>query len=66
LLLFAIICGDIWAGVEATVNIRNNMQLTHQPVIIAVTAYAFESEKRKFIEVGMNSVITVSVTYYHC
>jgi len=44
------------SGIEAFIEIRNNPELNHIP-IIAVTASALESEKKSILEHGFNALI---------
>lgn len=44
-------------GIEATKSIRSTLLPEQQPIIIALTANAFETEKRKSFEVGMNDYV---------
>lgn len=45
-------------GLEATKQILENKQLPNKPVIIAMTAYAMQGDKDKFLEAGMNDYIS--------
>ena len=45
-------------GIEATTVIRKTLPNDVQPIIIALTADAFQETKEKCLSVGMQSVIT--------
>ncbi len=45
-------------GLEATKQILGSNQLKKKPVIIAMTAYAMDGDKDKFLEAGMNDYIS--------
>jgi len=51
----------IMSGIEATQLIRKNIPSIMQPTIIALTANAFQEDKRKCLECGMNAIITKPV-----
>jgi len=48
----------IMGGVEATQIIRKNLPANQQPTIFALTANAFQEDKQKFAEAGMDATIT--------
>jgi PAS domain S-box-containing protein len=48
-------------GVEATHIIRRELHLEHQPHIIAMTANAFEDQRRTYLESGMNDYVSKPV-----
>ena len=48
-------------GVEATLSIRRNMRPERQPYIIAMTANAFEDQRRTYLESGMNDYVSKPV-----
>jgi len=48
----------IMGGIEATQLIRQNLPKDMQPIIFALTANAFQEDKKKCMEVGMNATIT--------
>ncbi|MCC7232414.1 MAG: response regulator [Bacteroidia bacterium] len=45
-------------GLETTRYIHQKMNLSHRPVIIAMTAFALEGDKEKCIEAGMDDYIS--------
>jgi len=45
-------------GIEATRQILESNQLKKKPFIIAMTAYAMEGDKDKFIDAGMNDYVS--------
>lgn len=45
-------------GIEATKRIRDNTKLASQPVIIALTADAFDVDSEKWFELGVDEIIT--------
>ncbi|HRH66870.1 MAG TPA: PAS domain S-box protein [Bacteroidia bacterium] len=45
-------------GLEATRFIIQKMELTHRPVIVAMTAFALEGDKEKCMEAGMDDYIS--------
>lgn len=48
-------------GVEATRAIRRNIPAERQPYIIAMTANAFEDQRRTYLESGMNDYVSKPV-----
>ncbi|HAJ34747.1 MAG TPA: hypothetical protein DCL15_03490 [Chloroflexi bacterium] len=48
-------------GVEATLTIRREMPSERQPYIIAMTANAFEDQRRTYLESGMNDYVSKPV-----
>jgi CheY-like chemotaxis protein len=48
----------VMGGCEATQIIRNSIEKERQPVIIALTANAFQESKMECLESGMNDVLT--------
>ncbi|MDC7125292.1 MAG: response regulator, partial [Spirochaetales bacterium] len=44
-------------GIEATIRIRKDEEKNKHVPIIALTAHAFPTDRKKFIEVGMNDVL---------
>eukprot|EP01114_Cavostelium_apophysatum_P020422 TRINITY_DN6839_c0_g1_i1.p1 TRINITY_DN6839_c0_g1~~TRINITY_DN6839_c0_g1_i1.p1 ORF type:complete len:693 (-),score=231.02 TRINITY_DN6839_c0_g1_i1:46-1938(-) len=45
-------------GIEATLRIRSEVESEHQPYIIALTASAFEEDRVKCLQSGMQAVVT--------
>ena len=52
----------VMGGQDATREIRNNRQLKHQPVIVAVTGYALTGVRESCYESGMNEFLTKPVS----
>jgi PAS domain S-box-containing protein len=48
-------------GVEATLTIRRDLRPERQPYIIAMTANAFEDQRRTYLESGMNDYVSKPV-----
>jgi len=48
-------------GVEVTRRVRNNPQL-QQPLILAVTAFAMDGDRERFLEAGMDGYVSKPVT----
>ncbi|MCB0065673.1 MAG: response regulator, partial [Caldilineaceae bacterium] len=48
-------------GVEATLAIRAEMPPERQPYIIAMTANAFDDQRRIYLESGMNDYVSKPV-----
>lgn len=48
-------------GVKATLKIRSELPPNHQPYIIAMTANAFDDQRRIYLESGMNDYISKPV-----
>jgi len=48
-------------GIECTEIIRKSLPASRQPTIIALTAHAFQEEKDKCLQAGMNDVLTKPV-----
>ncbi len=46
------------SGLEATEIIRRDIPHDQQPVIIALTANAFAEDKKRYIQAGMEEVVT--------
>ncbi len=45
-------------GIESTEQIRRSLPQIAQPYIVALTASAFEEDRQKCMQCGMNEVIT--------
>ncbi len=45
-------------GIQATEYLRRELPPHRQPIIVAVTADAFEENKKKCLEAGMDEVVT--------
>eukprot|EP01114_Cavostelium_apophysatum_P005390 TRINITY_DN1632_c0_g1_i10.p1 TRINITY_DN1632_c0_g1~~TRINITY_DN1632_c0_g1_i10.p1 ORF type:complete len:818 (-),score=159.39 TRINITY_DN1632_c0_g1_i10:37-2490(-) len=54
-------------GLESTIHIRSQISKDLQPYIVAVTASAFEEDRRRCVEAGMDDVITKPINrdYLH-
>jgi CheY-like chemotaxis protein len=48
----------VMGGQDATREIRSNLHLKHQPVIVAVTGYALSGVRESCYESGMNEFLT--------
>jgi signal transduction histidine kinase/CheY-like chemotaxis protein len=52
----------VMGGQDATREIRSNLHLKHQPVIVAVTGYALSGVRESCYESGMNEFLTKPVS----